>query len=172
MTNTQHDYAKKLTDPKWQRKRLEVMQAANWKCQICGDAKEELNVHHPDYDKGMEPWEYLNRSLQCLCKTCHTISHATKWKFKIHSTRVFEEREKELLRYIEDRFNLESMRTSLARNYDIEGDEMMGQLIGQSHIEYEELKRSIDSRLNKIVEGHVLRVEARRDALEKRKGLQ
>jgi hypothetical protein len=154
MTNTQHDYAKKLADPRWQRKRLEVMQTANWKCRICGDDKEELNVHHPHYDKGMEPWEYLDQSLQCLCKTCHTISHATKWKFKIHSTRVFEEREKQLLRYIEDRFNLKSMRASLARKYDnnIEYDARMELLIDQSEIEFMELKRSIDSRLSEILE--------------------
>ena len=94
MTNTQHDYAKKLADPRWQRKRLEVMQTANWKCQICGDDKEELNVHHPDYSKGCEPWQYDN--LQCVCKTCHTINHATKWKLLIHAKQVFEERESKL----------------------------------------------------------------------------
>ena len=91
MKHNKTDYAQKLQDPRWQRKRLEVMQAANWKCAICGDGKEELNVHHPAYESSLEPWQYDN--LQCLCKTCHTINHATKWKLLIHATKVFEERE-------------------------------------------------------------------------------
>jgi len=91
MKHNKTDYAQKLQDPRWQRKRLEVMQAADWKCVICGDEKEELNVHHPVYSANCEPWDYLN--LQCLCKTCHTINHATKWKLLIHAKQAFEERE-------------------------------------------------------------------------------
>ena len=83
MKHNKTDYAQKLQDPRWQRKRLEVMQAAGWKCVICGDEKEELNVHHPAYDSSLEPWQYNN--LQCLCKTCHTIQHLPKDKMKIHA---------------------------------------------------------------------------------------
>ena len=86
MTKTQNDYAKKLQDPRWQRKRLEVMQAAGWKCVICGDKDEELNVHHPAYSAYHEPWEYSN--LQCICRTCHTIQHLPKEKMMLHAKQI------------------------------------------------------------------------------------
>lgn len=69
------NYAELLKDPRWQKKRLEVFQRANWKCENCGDSKSELHVHHTFYD-GREPWEYLESSLVCLCKCCHDDSHA------------------------------------------------------------------------------------------------
>lgn len=90
MTKRQNDYSKKLQDPRWQRKRLEVMQAAGWKCVICGDKDEELNVHHPAYQPHHEPWEYSN--LHCVCKTCHTIYHLPKEKLIIHARHLITER--------------------------------------------------------------------------------
>lgn len=85
MKNNKTDYAQKLQDPRWQRKRLEVMQAADWKCVICGDKDEELNVHHPAYSANCEPWDYPRAQLECLCKTCHTIQHLPKDKLMIHA---------------------------------------------------------------------------------------
>lgn len=69
-------YADLLRDPRWQRKRLEVMQAAGWECELCGDDKTELHVHHKHYRKGAAPWEYRRRELQCLCKDCHRLMHS------------------------------------------------------------------------------------------------
>jgi hypothetical protein len=89
MKNNKTDYAQKLQDPRWQRKRLEVMQAAGWKCVICGDKDEELNVHHPAYSAHHEPWEHTN--LQCLCKSCHTIQHIPKTKMMIHAKQMVTE---------------------------------------------------------------------------------
>jgi hypothetical protein len=66
-------YAKKLTSPLWQKKRLEVMEKAKFTCQLCGDEKTELHVHHPKYVYGKEPWDYEN--LVCLCKNCHAKFH-------------------------------------------------------------------------------------------------
>lgn len=67
-------YADKLKDPRWQKKRLEVMGAAKFKCQLCADDKRTLAVHHPKYENGKEPWDYDN--LICLCEKCHTRFHA------------------------------------------------------------------------------------------------
>jgi len=89
MTKTQNNYAQKLQDPRWQRKRLEVMQAAGWACVICGDKDEELNVHHPAYSAYHEPWEYSN--LQCICRTCHTIQHLPKQKLMLHAKQMVTE---------------------------------------------------------------------------------
>lgn len=65
-------YAEKLKDPKWQRKRLEIMQRDNFTCQICQDTETTLNVHHTVYSKGAEPWEYPPEQLITLCQPCHT----------------------------------------------------------------------------------------------------
>ena len=68
-------YWEKLRDPRWQKKRLEVMQAKDFCCEICGDGESILNVHHKAYFKGKEPWEYLNEQLACLCESCHENNH-------------------------------------------------------------------------------------------------
>ncbi len=65
------DYSDKLKDPKWQKKRLEVMERAEFTCEECGDKENTLNVHHGYYKWGNEPWEYANETLKCLCEDCH-----------------------------------------------------------------------------------------------------
>lgn len=64
-------YSAKLKDPRWQRKRLEVMERDKFTCQICGDTETSLQVHHIKYQKGKEPWDYPNDLLVTLCKHCH-----------------------------------------------------------------------------------------------------
>ena len=64
-------YAEKLKDPRWQRKRLEIMQRDGFGCTFCGDEESTLNVHHHYYEKGMSPWEYPNEALTTLCEGCH-----------------------------------------------------------------------------------------------------
>jgi len=64
-------YFEKLRDPRWQRKRLEIMERAGFACEKCGDKTSTLNVHHGYYEKGLEPWEYESNTLWCLCESCH-----------------------------------------------------------------------------------------------------
>ena len=68
MTET---YSEKLRDPRWQKKRLEIMQRDSWECQRCGDAETTLNVHHYCYENGKEPWDYDSSLLVTLCEICH-----------------------------------------------------------------------------------------------------
>lgn len=68
-------YAQKLRDPRWQKKRLEAMEKADFTCEICGDSENTLNVHHKEYFKGREPWEYLPEQLAVLCEECHHNLH-------------------------------------------------------------------------------------------------
>ena len=63
-------YSEKLKDPRWQRKRLEVMQRDGFKCRDCGSSHETLHVHHCHYEKG-EPWKTNLRFLLTLCNECH-----------------------------------------------------------------------------------------------------
>lgn len=64
-------YSDKLRDPRWQRKRLEVMQRDEFMCQACFDSENTLNVHHNYYKPNAEPWEYPIESLVTLCENCH-----------------------------------------------------------------------------------------------------
>jgi hypothetical protein len=68
-------YYEKLKDPRWQKKRLEVMQANDFCCEGCGDGESTLNVHHKEYFKNKEPWEYETKQLACLCENCHEFQH-------------------------------------------------------------------------------------------------
>ncbi len=75
-------YSEKLLDPHWQKKRLEVMEAAGFKCQNCedgeGDRGETLHVHHCWYEKGFDPWDYPFTAYQCLCKDCHNKAESAR----------------------------------------------------------------------------------------------
>jgi hypothetical protein len=64
-------YSDLLRDPRWQKKRLEVLERENFACEQCEDASTELHVHHTYYAKGRKPWEYDAADLRCLCKPCH-----------------------------------------------------------------------------------------------------
>lgn len=68
-------YAEKLKDPRWQKKRLEVLSKNDFSCEVCGDAKSTLHVHHKEYFKNREPWEYEVDQLACICKECHQNEH-------------------------------------------------------------------------------------------------
>lgn len=71
MNNTIKTYAEKLKDPRWQKKRLEIFQIADWKCEDCGDVGKEIQVHHSYYIPGKDPWEYDSSLLMCVCPECH-----------------------------------------------------------------------------------------------------
>jgi len=64
-------YAEKLLDPRWQKKRLEILERDGWQCQYCGDTKTTLHVHHHFYDKTGDPWEMASHLLVTLCAPCH-----------------------------------------------------------------------------------------------------
>ncbi len=63
-------YSQKLRDPRWQRKRLEIMQRDGFKCTCCGDSMTTLNVNHLQY--AGQPWEVDDRYLETLCESCHS----------------------------------------------------------------------------------------------------
>lgn len=65
-------YQQKLKSPKWQKKRLEIMQRDNFYCQNCGNNDSILNVHHKKYVFGKEIWDYDNDDLITVCEYCHS----------------------------------------------------------------------------------------------------
>jgi len=70
-TLSQEEYQKLLTHPKWQRKRLEIMQRDDFRCTKCKDEETTLHVHHIEYHNGLKPWEYEDKDLATLCEHCH-----------------------------------------------------------------------------------------------------
>jgi hypothetical protein len=62
-----------LKDPRWQRKRLEIMKRDNFACVMCNDKKHTLNVHHDYYIIDKAPWEYDDKDLRTLCEDCHYL---------------------------------------------------------------------------------------------------
>lgn len=69
------NYSDQLRHPLWQKRRLEVLQAAQWKCIDCDDGERTLNVHHLKYRRGAKPWESPDHDLAVLCEDCHLIRH-------------------------------------------------------------------------------------------------
>lgn len=72
------EYLRKLRDPRWQKKRLEVMQRDEFTCQNCFDSESTLNVHHNYYKAGNDPWDYPLTALVTLCETCHQEETETR----------------------------------------------------------------------------------------------
>ncbi len=62
-------YSEKLKDPRWQKKRLEILNRDEFTCRLCGDDKLTLHVHHICYNGN--PWEANSDRLITLCEACH-----------------------------------------------------------------------------------------------------
>lgn len=68
-------YAQQLLDPRWQKKRLMVLNRADFACENCGDKTKTLEIHHLIYRSGAMAWEYDEDELQCLCSDCHHLEY-------------------------------------------------------------------------------------------------
>lgn len=69
-------YSEKLRDPRWQKKRLEILTRDNWACQSCFNTRETLHVHHMIYPENTEPWDCDERLLITVCESCHSVLHS------------------------------------------------------------------------------------------------
>jgi hypothetical protein len=67
------EYSDLLKDPRWQKKRLEIMKRDKFTCQLCTDTKSTLHIHHKEYIKGKDPWDYSDNILITLCEFCHNL---------------------------------------------------------------------------------------------------
>lgn len=80
MNKNKQTYTDLLKDPRWQKKRLEIMQRDNFSCQICGHKDKTLHVHHIHYEKDKKPWEHDESLLITLCEDCHREEHNSRNK--------------------------------------------------------------------------------------------
>ena len=68
-------YFNKLKDPRWQKRRLQVLQRDDFRCRLCADEHSTLHVHHLFYERGAEPWDAEDAALLTLCESCHEGLH-------------------------------------------------------------------------------------------------
>jgi len=85
------DYAEKLKNPRWQKKRLQILERDGWMCQRCLDTETTLHVHHRTYVSGREPWDVPDELLVTLCEGCH--------KEETERRKAYEKQLLEALRY-------------------------------------------------------------------------
>ena len=64
-------YKEKLLDPRWQKKRLEVLERDKFTCQMCTSTTDTLHVHHKYYIFNNDPWDYDLFNFITLCFDCH-----------------------------------------------------------------------------------------------------
>lgn len=64
-------YAQKLKDPRWQKKRLLILNRDKFTCTNCGSEDKTLHIHHLVYENGGNPWDSPDDNLLTLCEDCH-----------------------------------------------------------------------------------------------------
>ena len=64
-------YQQQLLDPRWQKKRLEIMSRDHWRCRDCGNWQKQLTVHHCIYIRTCYLWECPEELMLTLCWPCH-----------------------------------------------------------------------------------------------------
>lgn len=72
------NYQYQLKHPKWQKKRLEILNRDNFTCQKCGDLETTLHIHHLKYPENGNAWDIGNEHLITLCSHCHKIVEILK----------------------------------------------------------------------------------------------
>ncbi|MBT9148468.1 MAG: hypothetical protein DDT32_02242 [Syntrophomonadaceae bacterium] len=112
-------YLEKLRDPRWQKKRLEILERDNWTCQLCADIRTTLHVHHFTYIPGKEPWEYPAENYITLCEDCHNTEAEERVEYESMLLAIFKEK-----RFLpEDIYNLvmDIMHSPSLRTLSIDG---------------------------------------------------
>jgi len=71
-------YSEKLRDPRWQKKRLQIMERDGFACRVCSATTKPLNVHHLAYFPRTDPWDYPSQMLITLCDDDHKAEEEGK----------------------------------------------------------------------------------------------
>lgn len=78
MNKEKISYQKLLRDPRWIKRRNEILSRDKNTCQMCGAQDRYLHVHHTKYIVGRKPWEYADDDLVTLCELCHERVHSSE----------------------------------------------------------------------------------------------
>ena len=68
-------YSQKLNDPRWLAVREQVLVRDGRRCANDPRHRMPLEVHHRQYARGREPWEYPLSNFVTLCRDCHVAEH-------------------------------------------------------------------------------------------------
>ena len=74
----EESYRELLKDPRWIKRRNEILSRDNNTCQFCGCQDKYMHVHHKQYREGCLPWEYPDNMLVTLCEDCHNWVHLNR----------------------------------------------------------------------------------------------
>lgn len=88
MSKTKTEFWEKYKDPRWQKVKSYIQQRANFTCELCGATDRTLHVHHGYYEKDLEPWEYGEETLWCLCELCHEATTDTMRDIRLRISRI------------------------------------------------------------------------------------
>lgn len=100
-------YRELLLDPRWQRRRLDILTRDDWTCRDCESKEKTLHVHHTVYQKGRLPWEYDDDQLVTLCAECHEQGTHAKQRIDEALGRLRRDSYSEVLGFIEGRAALD-----------------------------------------------------------------
>jgi len=94
-------YFEKFRNPRWQKKRLKIMEKAGFKCEgMCLTSDRTLNVHHGYYEKDLNPWDYDDDTLWCLCEVCHEQIRDEMRDLHFQLAKVHPVRYAQIMRYL------------------------------------------------------------------------
>jgi hypothetical protein len=87
-------YSDKLKNPRWQKRRLEILNRDGFKCTCCGDIGSTLHIHHSKYTG--EPWDAPESDLRTLCEDCHSFVDVDK----LTAIQVFKRKSEYVITYV------------------------------------------------------------------------
>lgn len=97
------DYLDQIKSPKWQKRRLDILNRDDFTCQMCGSKDKTLHVHHTIYIPKRKIWEYSDKQLITLCEDCYNKEHFEYAEFVnqiITNMRYYGFTNKEIMFYI------------------------------------------------------------------------
>jgi hypothetical protein len=75
-------YNSQLADPRWQKLRLQIFQAASFACEDCGRRDQELQLHHCAYTRA-NAWDCDSSLFMCVCDSCHEFRQSREDAIRI-----------------------------------------------------------------------------------------
>jgi 5-methylcytosine-specific restriction endonuclease McrA len=79
---TRPDYNEYMESEAWQRRRLNILVARQWRCEKCRldcsipQRRGYINVHHLTYERLGAEWA---EDLMALCRECHRQAHGSSY---------------------------------------------------------------------------------------------
>jgi len=84
-------YSEKLRDPRWQEKRLFILNRDAFTCVLCNEYGATVHAHHNYYLPNREPWDYPDKAFYTLCDKCHKEEHDIESDTKEDLFRAFKQ---------------------------------------------------------------------------------